>query len=224
MKDALTYIAGKDLIHGDIKPGNILVSNRDGRLRAFVGDFGLTGKSGGTSIFMAPEGLNKDSRVVVKTDLYSFSMTVLFLLLPVDLALELLLMPIEENLELFNENLSRFPLLSWFYINSSSDPDARPDFASLNELIGEIGKFEENWLKNKIDSEILAKNNVDLEPLNEALENNGLFYFIREHFGSDMRSSRVNENDAYNLSTAISKIQNLSILESKVELGLISKG
>ena len=189
-----------------------------------MGDFGLTGKSGGTSIFMAPEGLNKDSRVVVKTDLYSFSMTVLFLLLPVDLALELLLMPIEENLELFNENLSRFPLLSWFYINSSSDPDARPDFASLNELIGEIGKFEENWLKNKIDSEILAKNNVDLEPLNEALENNGLFYFIREHFGSDMRSSRVNENDAYNLSTAISKIQNLSILESKVELGLISKG
>ena len=96
--------------------------------------------------------------------------------------------------------------------------------ASLNELIEEIRKFEENWLKNKIDSEILAKNNVDLEPLNEALENNGLFYFIREHFGSDMRSSRVNENDAYNLSTAISKIQNLSILESKVELGLISKG
>ena len=68
-----------------------------------MGDFGLTGKSGGTSIFMAPEGLNKDSRVVVKTDLYSFSMTVLFLLLPVDLALELLFIPIEENLDVFKK-------------------------------------------------------------------------------------------------------------------------
>ena len=80
-------------------------------------------------------------------------------------------------------------------------------------------------MRNKITYEILAENNVDLKPLNEALENNtGLFYFIREHFGSDIRSSRVNENQAYEMSTAISKIQNLSLLESKADLGLISKG
>ena len=186
-KDALIYIGGKDLIHGDIKPGNILVSNRDGRLRAFVGDFGLTGKSGGTSMFMAPEGLDKGSRVVVKTDLYSFSITVVFLL--------------------------------HVFFNASNDPEARLDFECLNLLIEKIRKFEENWLRNKISSEILAENDVDLKPLNDALENNGLFYFIREHFGSDIRSSRVNENEAYAMSTAISKIQNLSLLESKVELG-----
>ena len=173
---------------------------------------------------MAPEGLDKDSRVVVKTDLYSFSMTVLFLLLPVDLALKLLFLPIEENWDVFNEKLSRFPLLFWVYINSSSDPEARPDFASLNVLIEEIRKFEKSWFSNKITTEILAENGVDLKPLNEALENNGLFYFIREHFGADIRSSRVNENGAYEMSTAISKIHNLSLLESKVELGLISKG
>ena len=201
-----------------------MVSNRDGRLRAFIGDFGLMGKFGGTSIFMAPEGLDKESRIVVKSDLYSFSMTVLFLLLPVDLALKLLFIPIQENWDGFNENLSRFPLLSWAYINSSSDPEVRPDLESLKEMIGEIGKFEENWLKNKISSEILAENDVDLKPLNDALENNGLFYFIREHFGADIRSSRVNENEAYEMSTAISQIQNLSLLQSKVELGLISKG
>ena len=189
-----------------------------------MGDFGLTGKSGGTPLFMAPEGLDKDSRVVVKTDLYSFSMTVLFLLLPVDLALKLLFIPIEENWDVFHENLSRFPLLLWIYINSSSDPEARPDFASLNLLIEELRKFEQKWLRNKITYEILSKNNVDLKPLSEALENNGLFYFIREHFGADTRSSRVNENEAYEMSTAMSKIQNLSLLESKAELGLISKG
>ena len=189
-----------------------------------MGDFGLTGKSGGTSIFMAPEGFDKDSRVVVKTDLYSFSMTVLFLLLPVELALKLLFLPIEENWDVFHENLSRFPLLFWVYINLSCNPEARPDFATLNEMIEEIRKLEENWLRNKVNSEILAENDVDLKPLNEAIENNGLFYFIREHFGSYIRSSRVNENEAYEMSTAISKIQNLSLLESKVELGLISKG
>ena len=190
-----------------------------------MGDFGLTGKSGGTPIFMAPEGLSKDFRIVGKTDLYSFSMTVLFLLLPVDLALKLLFIPIEENSDAFNENLSRFPLLFWIYLNSSSDPEARPDFASLNLLIEEIRKFEDNLLKNKVSSEVLAENDVDLKPLNEALENNtGLFYFIREHFESDIRSSRVNENEAYNLSTAISQIQNLSLLKSKVEIGLVSKG
>ena len=189
-----------------------------------MGDFGLTGKSGGTSIFMAPEGLDKASRVVFKTDLYSFSMTALFLLLPTGLALKLLFLPIEENWDVFNENLSRFPLLFWVYINSSSDPEARPDVQSLNLLIEEIRKFEESWLRSKITSEILEENDVDLKPLNEALENNGLFYFIREHFGADIRSSRVNENEAYEMSTAISKIQNLSLLESKIELGLISKG
>ena len=89
------------MVHGDIKPGNILVSNRDGRLRAFVGDFGLTEKSGGTSIFMAPEGLNKNSRVVWKTDLYSFAIMVLFLMFPAELAIKLLFFPVSGNVEIF---------------------------------------------------------------------------------------------------------------------------
>ena len=96
--DAIVYIANKNLIHGDIKPGNILVSNRGGRLRAFVADFGLTGKSGGTPIFMAPEALNTDTRVLGKTDLYSFAATVLFLMFPTDFALKLLFYVILENL------------------------------------------------------------------------------------------------------------------------------
>ena len=62
-----------------------------------MGDFGLTGKSGGTPIFMAPEGLDKDSRVVGKTDLYSFAIMVLFLMFPAELAIKFLFLPIEEN-------------------------------------------------------------------------------------------------------------------------------
>ena len=105
------FITANGLIHGDVKPGNILVSFRNGRLRAFVGDFGLTNKSGGTPIFMAPEGLRNESRVVGKTDLYSFAITTLFLLFRTDLALTFLFLPISEGLDRFRDSLSKFPLL-----------------------------------------------------------------------------------------------------------------
>ena len=222
-KDALIYIASKELIHGDIKPGNILVSIRDGRLRAFVGDFGLTGKSGGTSIFMAPEGLDKDSRKIGKTDLYSFVVTVLFLMFPTELAIKLLFFPIFGNLELFSQSLSRFPLLNWIVKTLKTDPDARPDFDSW--IVYEMKNFDEKWLIEKIGSEILEKNGVDLSLLDKAIENEGdLYFFILEYFGYDIGSSKVNENEAYEISKAVSRMENLSLLTSNAQLGTVSIG
>ena len=80
-----------------------------------MGDFGLTGKSGGTPMFMAPEGLDKESRIVGKTDLYSYAVTVLFLMFPAELVIKLLFIPLENWTK--SETLSRFPLLLWI-INS----------------------------------------------------------------------------------------------------------
>ena len=60
---------------------------------------------------MAPEGLDKDSRIIGKTDLYSYAVTVLFLMFPAELVIKLLFLPIE-NWEQ-SESLSRFPLLLW---------------------------------------------------------------------------------------------------------------
>ena len=226
--DAIVYIANQKLIHGDIKPGNILVSNRDGRPRAFVGDFGLTGKSGGTPIFMAPEGLNKDTRFVGKTDLYSFAVTVLFLMFPIDFALKLLFIPIGKNWDALVETLFRFPLLSWIYKCLSSSPEARPDLEHFNDLIEEMRKFDQNWLKSKITTEILEKTGIDLRFFNREVENEGAFYFfILDHFGDEdliIRSSQVNKNEAYKISTTISRIGNLSLLQSKAQFTPISKG
>ena len=224
-KDALIYIAGKDLIHGDIKPGNILVSNRDFRLRAFLGDFGLTEKSGGTPIFMAPEGLSKNARIVGKTDMYSFAVTVLFLMFPADLAMKLLFLPITENWEKCQNSLSDFPLLLWILNSLCSNPEGRADFDSWKVIIEEIKTFDKIWLAGRIKSEILEENGVDLSPLSDVFENEGgVYFYILDNFRHDIRSSQVNQNDAYKMSTAISQIQNLSLLKSKVELGLISKG
>ena len=213
------------MIHGDIKPGNILVSNRDGHLRAFVGDFGLTGKSGGTPIFMAPEGLNKDSRIVGKTDLYSFAVMVLFLMFPAELAIKLLFLPIEENRGKLTENLSDFPLLLWIINSLVPDTGDRADFESWKVIIRVMKTFDDNLLKSRIDSEVLERNGVDLSHLNEALDKEGgLYFYIFDYFGYDIRSSQVIEKEAYKMSTAMSQMQKLSLLHSNVEIGNITKG
>ena len=211
------------MVHGDIKPGNILVSNRDGRLRAVVGDFGLTQKSGGTSIFMAPEGLNKDSRIVAKTDLYSFGVTVLFLMFSAELAIKLLFFPVSGDLQIFIQSLSRFPLLHWIFKTLRADPEARPNFDSWRVV--EMKDFDENWLNEKIDSEVLEKNGVDLSLLDKAHEKEGdLYFFILNYFGYEIGSSKVNENEAYEISKAVSRMENLSLLPSDAQLGTISIG
>ena len=175
-----------------------------------MGDFGLTGKSGGTPIFMAPEGLNKDRRIVAKTDLYSFAITLLFLSFPAELAIKLLFLPISKNLESFIKKLRLFPLLWQIFKSLRSDPEKRIDFESLRTLI----KLKMNY---QID--------VDLSHLEQALEKEGgIYFYILDYFGFDIRSSQVNENKTYNMSTSISKIHNLSRMQSKVDLGLISKG
>ena len=202
-----------------------MVSNRGGRLRAVVGDFGLTQKSGGTSIFMAPEGLNKDSRVVEKTDLYSFSVMVLFLMFPAELAIKLLFFPIEENCEELIESLSRFPLLLWIINSLVSDPEDRADFDSWKVIIQEMKNFDKDWLLEKIGSEILETNGIDLSLLNKAVEKEGdLNFFIINYFGYEIGSSKVNKNKAYEISKAVSRMENLSLLPSNAQLGTISIG
>ena len=202
----MVYISSQNKIHGDIKPGNILVSKRDGRLRAFVGDFGLTGKSGGTPRFMAPEGLDKDSRIVGKTDLYSFAVTVLFTMFSADLAIKLLFFPIVDNLETFVKSLSRLSLLRCILESLRSDPKARIDFDSWSIAINEMMKdFNKNLLMKKINSQALLEEGVHLDILNQTVEKEaGLYYYILDHFGYEISSSKVNENEAYKLSKAIS--------------------
>ena len=215
MKDALIYIASEELIHGDIKPGNILVSNRDSRLRAFVGDFGLTGKSGGTSIFMAPEGLDKDSRVIEKTDLYSFAITVLFLMFPEDLAVKLLFLPISEDLEIFFRSLFRFELLDMIFKSLRSDPGKRIALRNWIIVLEKMKYFDKNMLIEKISSENLERKGISLNPLNKALVNEAGFV---------MDSSNVNKNEAWVMSKTISHIQKLSSIYCDPKFSHLSKG
>ena len=77
----------------------------------------------------------------------------------------------------------------------------------------------------KISPEILERTGVVLDPLNKALEKEGGFYFfILEFFGYEMNSDEVNKNGFYNLSTAISHMQNLSSTYCNRKISILSKG
>ena len=105
------------------------------------------------------------------------------------------------------------------------DPEDRADLESWKVLIQEMKTFDKDLLRSKINSESLEQNGVDLGHLNKALEKEGgLFFYILEYFGYDIRSSPVNENEAYKMSTAMSHMQKLSLRQSNVEIGQISKG
>ena len=161
-----------------------------------MGDFGLTGKSGGTPIFMAPEGLNKDSRIVGKTDLYSFAVSVLFSMFPVDLALKLLFFPISDNLEIFLQSLYRFPLLELIFKSLPWDPQEIVMLKSWSIVLEKMKNFDENMLIGKITQENLEKKGVLMNVLDKAVEKEGGFYFyILEFFGYEMGSSKVNKNE-----------------------------
>ena len=222
----MRFIAENDLIHGDVKPCNILVSSRKGRLRAFIGDFGLTNKSGGTPIFMAPEGLRKESRVVAKTDLYSFAITTLFLLFRTDFAFKLLFLPVSQGVEKFRKTLHKFSLLNLIFDTLNLDSGKRIDFDQWKEM---LESSEESWFTTKISSEILEDHGVDLEPFTFAEEREmGMVYYMAQYFhlGSlkERGSSLVNESEAWKMSEAVSHFQNLSLEALNRTSNLLSRG
>ena len=101
----------------------------------------------------------------------------------------------------------------------------RADFDDWKFLIEEMKSFDESWFTNRITTEILQTSGVDLGPLDDSLEKEGgLYFFILEKFGLEITTSRVNKNEAYKLSTAISHMQKLSTFESKRQRDMISKG
>ena len=79
---ALDAAHAKGLVHRDIKPGNMLLTIRDGEERAYLTDFGLAKRSStlaeltvagsvvGTADYMAPEQVNGDP-ADARTDIYA---------------------------------------------------------------------------------------------------------------------------------------------------------
>jgi DNA-binding response OmpR family regulator len=88
MAEALHYLEEKNLLHRDIKPGNIYISQADA---AKLGDFGLSrlqddmgqtaeGYLLGTPHYISPEQANGDKHIDIRSDMYSAGATIFHLL------------------------------------------------------------------------------------------------------------------------------------------------
>jgi DNA-binding response OmpR family regulator len=88
MAEALHYLEEKNLLHRDIKPGNIYINQADA---AKLGDFGLSrlqddmgqtaeGYLLGTPHYISPEQANGDKRIDIRSDMYSAGATIFHLL------------------------------------------------------------------------------------------------------------------------------------------------
>ena len=86
MSKAFTYMRDMGVIHRDIKPDNILISDAE---QVILVDFGLAKEQGqqtisksdelyGTPQYLSPEYITESSKVDIKTDIYSLGITLFY--------------------------------------------------------------------------------------------------------------------------------------------------
>lgn len=79
LADTLAMVHGHGIVHHDIKPKNILITE-DGRLK--IADFGVANRNWGTRAYMAPElSLGESDSDDQRIDIYALGVTLLELLL-----------------------------------------------------------------------------------------------------------------------------------------------
>lgn len=77
--DTLAFVHGKEIVHHDVKPQNILFAE-DETIK--LGDFGVANRNAGTRLYLPPEMLlgERVSRIDQRVDVYSLGLTLLELL------------------------------------------------------------------------------------------------------------------------------------------------
>lgn len=135
--EALDYLAEKNLAHRDVKPSNILITNRVCPA-AKLTDFGLMKSEGVTPVFCAPEQLVKNGTILQKTDVHGLGVTILFCLFKEREAIKILFGVISSTSQHVVESAQSNPILSLVKKMIQFDPAARP---TLENVRMDLEKF-----------------------------------------------------------------------------------
>ena len=124
-----------------------------------------------------------------------------------DFAIKMLYLPIAEDVRALRQSLSKFPLLRIIFETLQTAPEKRPNFQKWAEVL------EKTVFKaDKIAPEMLQNIGIKLGPLEMAEENEmGTIMEILQYFDFDIGSTRVNENEALPMTTAVSHFENLTL-------------
>ena len=131
---ALSYIADKDKAHLDVKPANILISMHGYFITSKLGDFGLSGRTGGTPLYCSPEQLVEAK--VGKSDVFGFGVTLLRMVTRY-IPNILLCLPLTEATlrNAIFQKLNSLPILEAISKMVQVDPDQRPDFKIIESIL-----------------------------------------------------------------------------------------
>merc|ERR1712025_976490 len=107
-------------------------------------------------------------------------------------------MGISETLENFLRSLPHFPLLELIFKTLRWDPEKRFTLQRWKTILENMKNLDRKMLTEKINSDILEREKIVLEPINKALENEGgFYYYFVTFFGFEMNSSKVNKNNVW---------------------------
>ena len=141
---ALKFMSENGQIHGDIKNGNILLKkDQSGKWMAIITDHAIF-QHGGTPIFMAPEGLSKQTE---KSDIYSLGITILFSALEIPFALELLYFPLRSGAKEASKFVETIPALKLIFSMIDPNPANRPDYG---QILRELKQLSNNFTGERI--------------------------------------------------------------------------
>lgn len=168
--NGLIYIHSRKIVHHDLKPSNIFIDHRFGKIIVRLGDFGLAcplenshnGEGFGTPLYAAPEQYKGECNP--KSDVYSLGIILLELLLPfgTDMERSDVIKNVKSG-QIPKEIDSRYSnILKKLLKNHES----RPDALQLSEIMNNLNSTNGSLVKNlerrlsKQDSEIDDKNDV----------------------------------------------------------------
>ena len=155
----LRFIHEKGIIHHDIKPANLLISDT-GKIK--IADFGVANSRGGTQAYMPPiYSDNRDFRTNMSLDIYALGITFIEM---VNGKHPLADLPIDEiitNLQKKNLGIDHLPLWIQEIIYKCVSLDQNIRFQSANELIHaiETKNIPVTIDSNSIKAGIIAKKN-----------------------------------------------------------------